>query len=291
MILNLINLNTLIKSIEDETYDSNELNLSTYVLTYEYYGYIKRLFRLLDFNPYINILNLSESSLSHCYSSELMKKLNYFLKTNNTITSLNLSHTCIESPQLISISNSLISNSTLTSLNLNNNPHIGVKGIKALCDMLLTNNSITELNLEKCNIGSDCLKSISIVLKTNSTLTSLNLSNNSEINYKKTGMQLLCRSLKINNSLTSLNLSNNSIRDDYIKMISEMLKINTTICELNLERNFLYKESYQSICDALKVNSTLTNLNLKENIKINEEIVYLLSEALTFNTTLTKLDF
>ncbi|KAG0041328.1 hypothetical protein BGZ89_007519, partial [Linnemannia elongata] len=71
------------------------------------------------------------------------------------------------------LAKALKTNSTLTTLDLQGNS-IGDDGAKALAEALKTNSTLTTLNLYNNSIGDDGAKALAEALKTNSTLTTLN---------------------------------------------------------------------------------------------------------------------
>ena len=100
------------------------------------------------------------------------------------------------------LSDSLKSNSTLTTLNLDKN-EIGDEGACALSDSLKSNSTLTTLELSENSIGPQGASLLSDYLKSNSTLTSLDLSYNT---IGTSGAYSLSDSLKSNSTLTTLTL-------------------------------------------------------------------------------------
>ncbi|KAF9551518.1 hypothetical protein EC957_008187 [Mortierella hygrophila] len=124
----------------------------------------------------------------------------------------------------------LKTNSTLTTLNLKYNS-IGSDGAKAMAEVLKTNSTLTTLDLSNNSIGDDGAKAMAEALKTNSTLTTLDLFNNS---IGDDGAKAMAEALKTNSTLTTLNLEYNSIGDDGAKAMAETLKTNSTLTTLDL---------------------------------------------------------
>jgi len=133
------------------------------------------------------------------------------LKTNNTLTAINLSGNKIGSEGTRALAEALKTNTTLTSIDLNENP-ISAKGAQALAEALKTNITLTSIDLSYNQIGSDGAQALAEALKTNSTLTLINLSYN---NIGIEGIQALAEALKGNNILTSIDLEENPIDSDY----------------------------------------------------------------------------
>ncbi|KAF8925557.1 hypothetical protein BGZ47_003198, partial [Haplosporangium gracile] len=91
------------------------------------------------------------------------------LKTNSTLTSLNLNNS-IEDNGAVALSEALKTNSTLTELSLMHN-WIGENGAQVLSGALKTNSTLIALNLERNSFGDDGAQALAEVLKTNLTVT------------------------------------------------------------------------------------------------------------------------
>ncbi|KAF9177180.1 hypothetical protein BGZ51_009033, partial [Haplosporangium sp. Z 767] len=206
------------------------------------------------------------------------------LKTNSTLITLNLGNNSIGDKGAVALSDALKTNSTLITLNLRFNS-IGVNGAVALSDVLKTNSTLTTLNLEKNSIGDNGAVALSDALKVNSTLITLNLRFNS-IGDK--GAVVLSEALKTNSTLTTLNLGSNSIGENGAVALSDALKTNSTLSTLDLGFSSIRENGAVALSDALKTNSTLTTLNL-ENNSIEKNGAVALSDALKTNSTLTTL--
>jgi len=129
--------------------------------------------------------------------------------------------------------------------------------ILAIGELLKTNNTLKELNLDDDNITD--IQSIGDALKTNNTLETLYLFNNNI-----TDVQSIGEGLKTNNTLTRLSLSGNNITN--VQSIGEGLKSNNTLKTLTLSNNNITDDGgIQSIIDVLKTNNTLKTLFLYDN--------------------------
>ncbi|KAF9342197.1 hypothetical protein BGX26_008085, partial [Mortierella sp. AD094] len=143
----------------------------------------------------------------------------------------------------LALSAALKTDTTLTTLNLQNNS-IESNGVQALSEALKTNSTLTTLNLERNSIGDSGAQVLSEALKTNSTLTTLNLGGNS-IWFK--GFFALSEALKSNPTLTSLELRGNKIGDKAAQALSEARKANSTLTTLNLEYNSIGDNGAQAL--------------------------------------------
>lgn len=205
------------------------------------------------------------SYIDFCYG---IRELSNVLKTNSSITKLDLSGNYIYKNDVKFLWDALTVNTILTSLNLDNikinlsfNPDYDLVTYCQCYSKNYYNYNISEdeLNLYLDNIKINNNLSLGDVLKTNSTLTEISLSwnylNNDDIKD-------ICEGLRANTSLNSLSLSNNEIDDKGINYINEVLKVNKTLNILNLKGNYIFDTAKQSLVDTLKNNTSLTELDL-----------------------------
>ena len=207
------------------------------------------------------------------------------IKTNSTVTELNLSKNMVGDDGVAALAEAIKTNPTLTELNLSKNV-VGDDGVAALAEAIKTNSTLTELNLSTNTAGDGGVAALAEAIKTNSTLTELNLSDN-YINDE--GVAALAEAIKTNSTLTELNLSDNYIHDEGVAALTEAIKTNSTLTELNLSKNIVSDNGVAALAEAIKTNSTLTELNLSDN-NIHNDGVAALVEAIKTNTTLTGLN-
>ncbi|KAG0196550.1 hypothetical protein BGX28_009996, partial [Mortierella sp. GBA30] len=243
-----------------------------------------------------------------CEEKEV-RRLAETLKTNSTLTTLDLSSNSIGENGAIALSEALKTNSTLTTLHLKRNS-IGDNGAVALSEALNTNSTVTTLNLSYNSIGDNGAVALSETLKTNSTLTILDLRNNS---IRDDGVVALSEALKTNSTLTTLDLRKNSIGDNGCNKAGSRLcgvygnvffQAKSTVVRMMFVLFYIGVLSAQpagpvlglyccngavALSEALKINSTVTTLNLSYN-SIGDNGAVALSEALKTNSTLTTLD-
>ncbi|KAI7824154.1 hypothetical protein BC939DRAFT_476939 [Gamsiella multidivaricata] len=206
------------------------------------------------------------------------------LKTNSTLTTLDLAGNSIGSNGAQALSEPLKTISTLTTLDLAANS-IGPNGAQALSEALMTNSTLTSLDLGDNPIGDNGAQALSEALKTNSTLATLDLWNNG---IGDNGAQALSEALMTNSTLTTLDLWNNGIGDNGAQALSEALKTDSTLATLALGDNSIGDNGAQALSEALKTNSTLTTLDLTLN-RIGDSGAQTLSKALKTNSTLATL--
>ncbi|MFY9590228.1 hypothetical protein [Rickettsia endosymbiont of Halotydeus destructor] len=174
-------------------------------------------------------------------------------------TTLNLPCKEIGDAETKHIAEALKTNTTLTELNLSYNK-IGDEGAIAIGDGF-NDMALTSLNLENNYIGDEGAIAIGRGLKNNTILTSLNLHYN-QIGYE--GAIAIGEGLKSNMALNSLNLWYNEIEEEGAIAIIERIKNNMALTSLNLGRNKIKKEAAIAIIERIKDNMALTSLNLGE---------------------------
>jgi len=184
--------------------------------------------------------------------------------------------------------------SSLTNLDVGRN-RIGETGIKALCEMLLKNDTLQHLNLENNYVNDEATTCIVNVLKKNTTLRSLNLKDTS---ITAPGAESIALALSSNStgisSLKELDLScNRSMGEDGIEAIAKSLSKkdnknndydddvdgNTTLQILKLDGNRIRLQAAQSLHTMITSNSTLVQLNLRSCF-IYDEAAELISDSL-----------
>ena len=121
-----------------------------------------------------NITSLNLSGISQNYLNETSSIINFkilyeFLKTNKSITNLNLSYNDII--DINELCNSLKYNNSLIELNLSNNK---INNINYLFDILINNQSLTSLNIKENNLNiNEYKKELNVLLNNNIILTNL----------------------------------------------------------------------------------------------------------------------
>ena len=236
---------------------------------------------VLKSNTTVTKLDLSCNFIGDSGAAGLAEALKY----NTTLTVLNMSNNGIGDAGAAGFAEALKYNTTLTVLNMSNNG-IGDAGAAGLAEALKSNTTLTELMLEINSIGAASAAGLAEALKSNTTLTVLNMSDNA---IDDAGAAGLAEALKSNTTLTVLNMSNNGIGDAGAVGLAEALKYNTTLTVLNMSNNGSGDAGAAGLAEALKSNTTLTVLNMSNN-DIDDAGAASLAEALKSNTTLTVLD-
>ena len=216
----------------------------------------------------------------------LAVSLSNVLKTNTTVTTLDLRGSRIGGDGAAALGECLKSNTSLTTLGLVGNG-IGGNGAAALGECLLNNTSLTKLDLQLNQIGGDGAAALGECLNCNTSLTMLDLCRNC---IGDDGAAALGECLKYNTSLTKLDLQGNQIGCDGAAALAECLKCNRSLTKLNLFGNVIGDDGAAALGECLKCNKSLTMLDLGNNI-FGDGGAGALGECLKCNTSLTILHF
>ncbi|XP_051874587.1 NACHT, LRR and PYD domains-containing protein 12-like [Pristis pectinata] len=194
-----------------------------------------------------------------------------------------LTHKCCEALAFI-----LSNNSMLRNLNLCDN-HLGDKGICLLSTTLKQPQCrIQKLNLSNNNLSTGSWEELVSVLMTNQTLRELNVSNN---RVGEAGLRILSTALKNSRcKLQKLGLNNTStfdfgmmgsyLEETGVEVLCDVLRNpNCTLKSLELASNCLSQKNYGELTSAIRINHTLTHLDLSSNV-IQDTGINVLSMAL-----------
>ncbi|CAF1163317.1 unnamed protein product [Didymodactylos carnosus] len=163
---------------------------------------------------------LKISSVSETYSTKLSKEVNEIIEKlrSNDRRTLDIGSNNISAEGAKAIAEALKTNQTLTALDIENN-NISAEG--AIAEALKTNQTLTALGINSNNISAEGAKAIAEALKTNQTLTTLHMYNN---NITDAGAKAIAEALKTNQTLTTLDIRSNNISDAGAKAIAEAVK-------------------------------------------------------------------
>ncbi|XP_067897771.1 NLR family CARD domain-containing protein 3-like [Heterodontus francisci] len=224
--------------------------------------------------------NLGDSGvkiLSQMMKSPECKLQNLELERND------LSHKCCEALVFI-LSNSKM----LSNLNLSNN-NLGDRGICLLSTALKDPQSrMQKLNLSNNNLSFGSWEELVNVLITNQTLRELNVSNNrmGEAGLRKLSTALKdprCKLQKLglnNTSTLDFGMMGSYLEETGMKIVCDVLKDpRCTLKSLELAKNSLTQKNYEELASAIRINHTLTHLDLSSNV-IQDSGINVLSLAL-----------
>eukprot|EP01012_Entosiphon_sulcatum_P022805 TRINITY_DN2778_c0_g1_i1.p1 TRINITY_DN2778_c0_g1~~TRINITY_DN2778_c0_g1_i1.p1 ORF type:complete len:694 (-),score=121.13 TRINITY_DN2778_c0_g1_i1:38-2119(-) len=180
-----------------------------------------------------------------------------------------------------------LTDNTVSSLNLFLQGYkAGPEGAQFLAKGLVSNWSLTSLELRKQELGADGAALIGQALKQNRALRHLGLGRNKLCNE---GCISIVEALHLNQTLEYLDMEWNEIRDDGAVAIGAMLKRNNSLQSLILERNKIKSPGALALADALRYNERLRNLNIGYN-KVMSPGAMAFAEALRVNGTLITLN-
>lgn len=191
----------------------------------------------------------------------------------SAITVLDISNGNYEDPSNLAV---LFDCNNLVSLDISGNS-IGDKNMIPITDKLLTNTSITELNLSENFIENEGLE---VLAKAIGRLKVLNLGNN-----EFTDASPLTAVLSTNTVLRDLAIGDNFICDNIGKEFGKILSVNTTLKSLNLESCSL---NCMDISDGLRKNNTLTSINVGFN-DIDIDGLKIIMDSIRNNYSLTNI--
>uniref|UniRef100_A0A7N4PUE8 Leucine rich repeat containing 74A n=1 Tax=Sarcophilus harrisii TaxID=9305 RepID=A0A7N4PUE8_SARHA len=211
--------------------------------------------------------------------------VSYFIR-NMEETHMNLNHHGLGPKGTKAIAIALVSNTTITRLELEDN-WILEEGVLALMQMLHENYYIQELNVSHNHLGSGGAKIITdFLLENTSSLWSIQLAGN---NFKDDTAEMFRNALVSNYRIKELDLSHNSFSEKGGEQLGYMLVLNEGLQTLNLGWNQLHSRGAVAVCYSLRVNVTLKTLDLSWN-GFGNEGAQVLGEVLKINSTLSYLD-
>ncbi|KAL0242942.1 hypothetical protein GEMRC1_005505 [Eukaryota sp. GEM-RC1] len=208
------------------------------------------------------------------------------LKTNTTVTSVNLEDNSIGDEGARALTEAVKVNASVTGIDLGFNYRIGDEGTRALAEALKVNAAVTSIVLSENSIRAEGARALAEALKINASVTSVNLVSNY---IGDEGARALAEALTVNTSVTSIVLSENSIRAKGARALAEALKVNTSVTSIVLSENSIRAEGARALAEALTVNTSVTSIDLRFN-DIGDEGARALSDALKVNTSVTSVN-
>ena len=182
---------------------------------------------------------------------------------NDRIHTLDLAFKGLTTEQAIQIAEALKTNTTLTNLNLGSN-QIGDEGARAIADALQTNTRLISLNLEFNQIGAAGARAIADALQTNTTMTHLGL--DPDLKIRKTSNPLLDSLLnsleRTHRQITILDLGQNQISQEILAEINGYLALNRELDEALKVKGAIAEHLPPDIADLImkhKVNSEIAS--------------------------------
>ncbi|XP_075007558.1 leucine-rich repeat-containing protein 74A [Calonectris borealis] len=199
---------------------------------------------------------------------------------------INLNHHGLGPKGVKAIAIALVSNATITHLELEDNC-ILAEGAICIAEMLRENSSLQELNISNNHLDTAGAEAIASLLLDNlSYLHALQLSGN---NFGEETAPYFAEALTGNYRVKELDLSHNEFYEKGGQLLGQMLASNTTLEILDLSWNHLRRKGTVALGTGLRGNGALKILNLSWN-GIGNEGALALGEALKVNNVLVHLD-
>lgn len=276
---------------------------------------ITHICKILLKNPQFVYLDLSMNRLRE----EGATILKMYLQLNPPIIFLNLKSNSIGITGTSSIFKSLEKNIHLTSLDLGavdgiDRNRLGTPGCKAVGNMLLRNQTLSNLNLSMCGVTADGCSYIGQALTQNTSLFSLDLTANrfgstgANALFKEDGSfgcietlllsrnaigneasKSICRQMILSNSIRSLDLSNNELSKPFLENLYSAFQEGTKISRLSLSKNKFGPECAEYLQLIIRDFPSLTYLDLSLN-NLKDEGLILIAQGLKQNTTMNSID-
>ena len=190
------------------------------------------------------------------------------LRTNCSLTYLDLEDNAISDSGSAAIGNALKSNRNLTHLYLTNN-EIGDRGVEALAKALQSESTFTQSNpLQQSPVDDSGVAELHFALvkathcSCGTQVTRLDLRWN---NISCSGAIALADALLSNCTLERLDLSTNEIACSGAEALANALQSNQTLSHLNLRANKIGDSGATELGETLNKNSTLTYVDLSSN--------------------------
>ncbi|NXH66308.1 LR74A protein, partial [Hydrobates tethys] len=232
----------------------------------------------------------TELYLEACRLMEVVP-VSYFIQ-NLAKPYINLNHHGLGPKGVKAIAIALVSNTTVTHLELEDNC-ILAEGAICIAEMLRENSSLQKLNISSNHLDTAGAEAIaSLLLDNMSYLHTLQLSGN---NFGEDTASYFAEALMGNYQVKELDLSHNEFYEKGGQLLGQMLASNTTLEILDLSWNHLRRKGTVALGTAkipllsLKGNGALKILNLSWN-GIGNEGALTLGEALKVNNVLVHLD-
>ncbi|XP_025913001.1 leucine-rich repeat-containing protein 74A [Apteryx rowi] len=199
---------------------------------------------------------------------------------------INLNHHGLGPRGAKAIAIALVSNATVTHLELEDN-WILAEGAVCLAQMLRENCCLQELNISNNHLDTEGAEAIaSLLLDNMSYLHALQLSGN---NFGEETAPYFAEALMGNYQVKELDLSHNEFSEKGGELLGQMLASNETLELLNLSWNHLSMKGAVALGTGLRSNGTLKILDLSWN-GFGNEGARALGEALKINNVLVQLD-
>ncbi|XP_030339079.1 leucine-rich repeat-containing protein 74A [Strigops habroptila] len=226
----------------------------------------------------------AELYLEACRLMEVVP-VSYFIQ-NMAKSYINLNHYGLGPKGVKAIAIALVSNETITHLELEDNCMLA-EGAICIAEMLRENSTLQELNISNNHLDTAGAEAIANLLLDNmSFLHTIQLSGN---NFGEESALYFSEALMSNFQVKELDLSHNEFSEKGGQLLGQMLDSNSKLEILDLSWNHLRRKGAVALGKGLRGNGALKILNLSWN-GIGNEGANALGEVLKVNDVLVHLD-
>jgi hypothetical protein len=211
------------------------------------------------------------------------------LKSGGTIHSICCPRNNLTDGILPGVAQLIAQSDSITEIDFTANQITGDGGIKTLQEALVQSQSLTHVSFAQNEIGDDGCLQIILALRNNRTITHLDLSDTGMSHNALVVLGSIVGPINRLKCLCVDNPHNGIDGDSAAKRLLLSLVVNHSLVELSIARAKLGDDSAFLIGDALSRNSTLTRLRIRSN-GISSVGAEELAKALKLNRTLTILD-
>ncbi|MFW2571890.1 hypothetical protein [Legionella sp. 29fVS95] len=186
-----------------------------------------------------------------------------FLKSNTTVTDLNLYGNSFNSASTLMLVKGLRRNTALIKLDLGSNKFKDPFVLATLAEAVNSHPNLVLLELGESEMGGNATFLLSrLETRLSSKPLTLVLNGN---NITDKVISDSAEALENNASLTEIDLSENEITSTGASILAKVLKKNNTLKGLNLFANAIDYQGVLALFEALRVNRTLTTIELSSN--------------------------
>ncbi|XP_060118211.1 leucine-rich repeat-containing protein 74A [Heteronotia binoei] len=211
--------------------------------------------------------------------------VSYFIR-NMEEPVMNLNHHGLGPKGIKAIAIALVSNTTITHLELDDNWILG-EGTTYLVQMLRENCYIQELNISNNHLDTEGAEAICRMFLDNiSNIRAIQLAGN---NFREEAAPYFSESLMGNYRVMELDLSHNEFAEKGGELLGQMLANNVSLEVLKLSWNHVRMKGAVALSAGLRTNGTLKVLDVSWN-GFGNEGAFALGEALKVNSVLVELD-
>lgn len=182
---------------------------------------------------------------------------------------------------LTNLSNCLLTNNTLTNINLNGSI-VSVQSLQLFFASICENSTLETLHMHSVNLKQLVPNIVQVITK-NSSLTDFDISNSS---IYETGY--IFDAVRTNTSLKILAVDNNRIGTNF-DILTTMLSENSSLVRLSMKNFGLSCEMLTKISQGLGLNESLTSLNVSNNNISKSSVNSFVADLYETNFTLVDL--